>query len=97
MGPVLEHVLFGTSIGPLDLGAASLFGGVPGPLGQEDPDPSPQRAQGPGGPGRAGAQNGPPWNPWPAGSGLPSRPSPKLETLLAPPATLPKTASRPLN
>ena len=26
-----------------------LFGGVPpGPLGQEDPDPSPQRAQGPG-------------------------------------------------
>ena len=86
MGPVPEQVLPGTSTGPLNkvntlnpqpfaLGVAGRFGGgTPRPPGQEDPGPSPQRVQGPGGlrPGQAGrAQKmgvlrpppGPPWPP----------------------------------
>ena len=65
MGPVPEQVLPGTSTGPLNKvnptpftldGAGISGGGTPRPPGQEDPDPSPQRVQGPGGlrPGQAG-------------------------------------------
>ena len=69
MGPVPEQVLPGTSTGPLNQvsplnrkpftldGAGISGGGYPTrPPGQEDPDPSPQRVQGPGGlrPGQAG-------------------------------------------
>ena len=67
MGPVPEQVLPGTSTGPLNkvntlpqpfgLGGRWPFrGGYPKAPGQEDPDPSPQRVQGPGGlrPGQAG-------------------------------------------
>ena len=81
MGPVPEQVLPGTSTGPqpfaLD-GAGISGGGTPRPPGQEDPDPSPQHVQGPGGlrpgqPGRvlknllfwsAGLGPGPPAPPW---------------------------------
>ena len=61
MGPVPEQVLPGTSTGPLNKvntlnpkpftldGAGISGGGTPRPPGQEDPDPSPQRVQGPGG------------------------------------------------
>ena len=53
MGPVPKQVLPKTL--HLD-GAGISGGGTPRPPGQEDPDPSPQRVQGPGGlrPGQAG-------------------------------------------
>ena len=90
MGPVPEQVLPGTSTGPLNKVntlnpkpftlAGRFGGGTPRPPGQEDPDPSPQRVQGPGRPGGRVLKNlvfgcfgcslAPlaslaPWPPWP--------------------------------
>ena len=83
MGPVPEQVLPGTSTEvstlnpkPFTLAGAGISGGgTPRPPGQEDPDPSPQRVQGPGGlrPGQAGRvlKNllffWPSWASWPPG------------------------------
>ena len=102
MGPVPEQVLPGTSTGPLNkvpftLDGAGISGGAtPRPPGQEDPDPSPQHVQGPGGlrPGQAGRvlKNllfaGLPWAPL----GPPGRPP---CTPLGPPVGPPKPLGPP--
>ena len=104
MGPVPEQVLPGTSTGPLKKvntlnpqlftlnGAGISGGGTPRPPGQEDPDPSPQHVQGPGGlrPGQAGCSKTcfllafPAGLPWAPRLGPPGPPWAPL-TLLHPP------------